>query len=333
MYLRSRSTALRGFTLIELLVVVAIIALLISILLPSLNKSRAQARTSLCASRMSQLTKALFMYGDDNNELLPFHVTYGAEPAWGGGGRPDVSTLDPNEDWIASKEQMPKVFLTPERDWESLGVNLPRSGCLFNYARFKSLYACPDFERKPENGVASIKFDTDGPGEQTAFNYTRGPWCRRPDFQITPSLLLNFNGPIMTPSRAYATGQAILLLDEAWYAHVGKGRSADPGSYRACDPVWDISSSLGLYHGAGVVGDVLKKISGSSFELARNVAVRRANVSAYDGHVELYRDPCPLVNSDSGRGIIQVVMLGGNDILKMMSNVVYALTGKMFQFN
>ncbi len=63
--MRADTRGKRGFTLIELLVVVAIIALLIAILLPSLSKARKQARTSVCASRISQLAKSLFLYAED----------------------------------------------------------------------------------------------------------------------------------------------------------------------------------------------------------------------------------------------------------------------------
>lgn len=55
----------RAFTLIELLVVLAIIAILVGILLPSLTGAREAARTQLCASNLRQLQLALDTYASD----------------------------------------------------------------------------------------------------------------------------------------------------------------------------------------------------------------------------------------------------------------------------
>ena len=60
-----------GFTLIELLVVVAIIALLISILLPSLNQARKQAKQLLCATNLRSQGQAVVFYSEDNKGFVP----------------------------------------------------------------------------------------------------------------------------------------------------------------------------------------------------------------------------------------------------------------------
>ena len=79
-----------GFTLVEILVVVSIIALLIAVTLPALQRSRLQAKTVVCSSNLRQLTLALLTYESDNKSFpFAFDDTLNSPPPGGWSG--DIS--------------------------------------------------------------------------------------------------------------------------------------------------------------------------------------------------------------------------------------------------
>jgi prepilin-type N-terminal cleavage/methylation domain-containing protein len=81
-------TRRRGaFTLVELLVVVAIIALLLSILIPVLGAARERARRTKCAANLRQVGIGWLMYLEDSNEFFPFS---GGNMHWAYGGKEDT---------------------------------------------------------------------------------------------------------------------------------------------------------------------------------------------------------------------------------------------------
>jgi prepilin-type N-terminal cleavage/methylation domain-containing protein/prepilin-type processing-associated H-X9-DG protein len=89
---RRRGTGLPGFTLVELLVVIGIIALLISILLPTLAKAREAANTVKCASNLRSIGQGMAMYVAENKQTYPAAYIYAGMSIVNGQQAPDTAT-------------------------------------------------------------------------------------------------------------------------------------------------------------------------------------------------------------------------------------------------
>jgi len=100
----------RGFTFAELLVVTAIIAMMLAMLLPALDKAKEQARRTVCLSNLGQLTYAWLAYAQDHN------------------GRLINATTDQPNSWVNDCYACMSV----------------QGGTLWPYVKLADVYICPD---------------------------------------------------------------------------------------------------------------------------------------------------------------------------------------------
>jgi len=158
-----------GFTLIELLVVISIIALLMAVLLPALNKAREHGKRAACLSNLRQLAIAWIMYAQANDDKLvsaqvfapgdPPPASAGCGPPPSGMSGNTKAILPPSTHWTYPMHQNELPWVGPgwafDASGGSVGGQQPEcnqrvameSGALWMYLKSDQIYHCPTGEK------------------------------------------------------------------------------------------------------------------------------------------------------------------------------------------
>lgn len=130
-----------AFTLIELLVVISIIAVLMAILMPTLNRAREQGRRAVCLNHLKSLTLCWIMYADGNDDRI-----MNGEAYWDPTGAPTapVPASGPHKGeryWVGN--DCASNYQQGEQRPQNIQVEAIRVGAMFPYSQAEKVYRCP----------------------------------------------------------------------------------------------------------------------------------------------------------------------------------------------
>jgi prepilin-type N-terminal cleavage/methylation domain-containing protein len=258
--MKSRS----AFTLIELLVVVAIIALLIALLLPSLARAREQAKIVKCGANLKAISVALASYNSQNNDIMP-HGGWFTLPGWNAGVNNLPIDPDSGKQYGNALLAWPEALYfegcvrmdTSHNNAHVSGGHSPCSGL--------SVFQCPSHAKE-------FQFDKSNPqGTDDRNEGVQGyglAWCAASDL-----VWMDRRNNAWSPT----SGMAKVRINLIVYA-----RNLTPGHIMATEG----GSVMGAWHNSGFTYPYLPDVGGGVYSRHWRNARRGANYLMAGGSVE-----------------------------------------------
>jgi len=218
----------RAFTLIELLVVVAIIAVLMAILLPSLNSARENAKNVLCSNNLRQIGMLTEIYVAENNRIYPAH--YAMDPAGSGFNVSWVYKIYNPTDITTAQSGRKTIFLCPValsliQNYKDVAAQTYGMNYILNYRKADSL-ATP--------AMTSLYMDGRYNNEETVRVWELAVWTNFPGMPDPVHGKGVHIYSIYPPSSTYYGEINVVFAD----THVERRKGNL--TFDAYDPFWDL---------------------------------------------------------------------------------------------